>query len=122
MYEYCFGMHNNFVKMLLNMLSEQVAHDLERTGKEDVIETVKFVHNMEMFFLIVSMLPILRLWFHLFQKKFRFGRYTLALYDRFRGQTTEAVSALLSANNIVTVRIPANCTNFSRWIEQLISP
>ena len=33
----------------------------------------------------------------------------LALYDGFRGQTTEAVLALLSANNIVTVRIPANC-------------
>ena len=35
----------------------------------------------------------------------------LALYDGFGGQPTEAVSALLSANNIVTVRMPANCTN-----------
>ena len=35
----------------------------------------------------------------------------LAIYDGFRGQTTEAISSLLSAHNILTVQIPANCTD-----------
>ena len=29
------------------MLSEQVAHALERTGREDAVETVKFVRKMD---------------------------------------------------------------------------
>ena len=36
--------------MMFKVLSEQVAHALEQTGREDVIETVKFVRNMDKFF------------------------------------------------------------------------
>ena len=32
------------------MLSEQVAHALEQTKREDVLETAKFVRNMDKFF------------------------------------------------------------------------
>ena len=35
----------------------------------------------------------------------------LAIYDEFRGQTTDAISSLLTAHNICTVKIPANCTD-----------
>ena len=35
----------------------------------------------------------------------------LAIYDGFRGQTTEDISAMLAENNIKTVQIPANCTD-----------
>ena len=35
----------------------------------------------------------------------------LAIYDGFRGQTTDAISSLLSSHNIYTVQIPANCTD-----------
>ena len=36
--------------MLFKVLSEQVAHALERTKKEDVSETIKFVRYMDKFF------------------------------------------------------------------------
>jgi len=36
---------------------------------------------------------------------------TLAIYDGFCGQTTDAISSLLSSHNIYTVQIPANCTD-----------
>jgi len=35
----------------------------------------------------------------------------LAIYDGFRGQTTDAIFSLLTAHNIYTVQIPANCTD-----------
>ena len=35
----------------------------------------------------------------------------LALFDRFRGQLTEAITKLLESNNIHCVLIPANCTD-----------
>ena len=35
----------------------------------------------------------------------------LAIYDGFRGQTTEEISSILTAHNILTVQIPANCTD-----------
>lgn len=35
----------------------------------------------------------------------------LALFDGFKGQTTEMIHSLLAANNIVTIQIPPNCTD-----------
>ena len=35
----------------------------------------------------------------------------LAIYDGFRGQSTDGISLLLSSHNIYTVQIPANCTD-----------
>ena len=35
----------------------------------------------------------------------------LALFDCFRGQTTDCIEALLEKNNIVSVQIPPNCTD-----------
>ena len=35
----------------------------------------------------------------------------LALFDRFRGQLTEAITKLLESNNIHCVLIPAKCTD-----------
>jgi len=35
----------------------------------------------------------------------------LAIYDGFRGQTTDTISSLFTAHNIYTVKIPANCTD-----------
>jgi len=35
----------------------------------------------------------------------------LAIYDGFRGQTIYTISSLLTAHNIYTVKIPANCTD-----------
>ena len=35
----------------------------------------------------------------------------LAIYDVFKGQVTKKVFSILEANNIYTVRVPANCTD-----------
>ena len=35
----------------------------------------------------------------------------LAIFDVFRGQTTEAIYDILEQNNIFVVKIPANCTD-----------
>jgi len=35
----------------------------------------------------------------------------VAIYDGFHGQTTDAISSLLSSRNIYAVQIPANCTD-----------
>ena len=36
---------------------------------------------------------------------------TLAVFDCFKGQTTPAIHALLESHNIITVKVPANCTD-----------
>ena len=36
---------------------------------------------------------------------------TMALFDAFKGQTTNSTYQLLEQNNISVVNIPANCTN-----------
>jgi len=35
----------------------------------------------------------------------------LAIYDEFKGQLTPAIFSLLEANNIIVVKVPANCTD-----------
>ncbi len=35
----------------------------------------------------------------------------LVLFDCFRGQTTDAIESMLKEHNIISVRIPANCTD-----------
>ena len=35
----------------------------------------------------------------------------LAIFDVFKGQTTEAIYDILDQNNIFVVKIPANCTD-----------
>ena len=35
----------------------------------------------------------------------------LALFDGFKGQTTEMIHSFLAANNIVTIQLPPNCTD-----------
>jgi len=43
--------------------------------------------------------------------KFRDGHPALVIYNGFRGQTTEDISAKLAENNIITIQIPATCTD-----------
>ena len=35
----------------------------------------------------------------------------LAIFDVFRGQTTDAIYELLDENHIFVIKVPANCTN-----------
>ena len=43
--------------------------------------------------------------------KLRKSQPALVLFDCFRGQCTDEVKKLLADNNILTVKIPANCTD-----------
>lgn len=35
----------------------------------------------------------------------------LAIFDGFKGQTTDKIHSLLAANNIVAIQLPPNCTD-----------
>jgi len=35
----------------------------------------------------------------------------LAIFDGFKGQTTDKINSLLAANNIVAIQLPPNCTD-----------
>ena len=71
--------------------------------------------NDTFFFLLFFLLTLLTLVPFLSQQREALGlpksHSALAVYDCFRGQTTAEFKSLLEEHNIITIEIPANCTD-----------